>query len=233
MTDRDSGAKDIFPMTDSERAEWERIFRENVRHLPSTAEKWFSLGNGIDEPGEKPDPNFQPSQQFKDYLESLAEDVNRLIHNGKSNEAVSDVDSRLSTVQNEFSDNEGELRKIKGRLFHARGSAQGYLIEHGSFQLLPHGNKLRSLASLSAGVDYMKSDIQYGYVTRAGRAISECFGYAEMQVLQHRAVEKTFGGGTELVYRNTLRPIPRLSAPQDREIADLQRRVVNRIQGLM
>jgi len=89
------------------------------------------------------------------------------------------------------------------------------------------------LAVLSAAVDYMRGDIEFGYLTDYSKTVSECFGYAEMQVLQHRATEKVFGSGTTLVYGNSLRPIPRLSVPQDKEIADLQRRVVNRLQRIM
>lgn len=233
MTDRDTGSKDFPPMSDAEKAEWEKIFRENVKHLPATSEKWFSLGNGVDETGGKPDRDFQPSQLFSDYLAVIVEDINSLIYSGNSIKVPNYVDGKLVDAQEKFADNEGELRRIRGRLFYGKGSSQGYLVEKGPFQRLSHGNKLRSLAALSTGVDYMKGDIEFGYMTNYARAIAECFGYAEMQILQHRAVQKLFGGSTNLVYGNTLRPIPKLSFPQDKEIADLQRRVVNKLQKIM
>lgn len=248
MKDRRPGSKDFPEMSDAEKAEWERLFRENVRQLPETAEKWFGLSNlaeelvareGIDviverlKKGENLDSSFQPSQDFTDYVALIANDINGLIHSGLAIKVPGYVEARLADAQQKFAGNESELKRVRSRLYYGRASAQGYLVEKGPFKQLPHGNKLRSLAVLSAGVDYMRGDIEFGSVTDYARAASECFGYAQMQVLQHRVTEKIFGAGVTLVYASTLRPIPRLSVPQDREIADLQRRVVNRLQRIM
>lgn len=248
MPDRNPGSKDLTPMPDAERAQWELLFRDNIRHLPSTAEKWFSLRNIGKElieqegaaailerlkRGENLDSSFQPSQNYIDYVAQMANDMNGLISAGSSLKVPEFVEDKLKEAGQKFGGNEAELKRIRSRLFWGRGSAQAYLVEKGPFRQLPTGNKLRSLAVLSAGVDYMRGDIEYGYLTDYSKAIAECFGYAQMQLLQHRAVQKLFGGRAQLVFRDTGRPVPRLSVPQDKEIAELQRRVVNRLQRIM
>ncbi|OGD88600.1 hypothetical protein A3D81_00905 [Candidatus Curtissbacteria bacterium RIFCSPHIGHO2_02_FULL_40_17] len=238
-------------LSEQDKQELQGFFRSNLVNLVSVTEKWFGLPNPIEElktdagenavaekllKGESLDPKpslrlENLSQPARELVINVQQETETMVLAGESMTAIKRIDGALGESMQSFT--EDDLRGIRVKLFLARARAQGYLVEKGGLSSIPHGQKLRSLCSLSAGLDYMRSDLEYGYVTDLGRTISECFGYAQMQILQHRVIEKIFGGGPQLLHHDTLRPVRRLSVPQDREIADIQRRLVNMLQRIM
>ncbi len=239
-------------MLSKERRQLESFFRSNSKELPALSIQWFSFPNPIQSFIEKygsevflaipvgddrldPNPpvrlmNVSPEAR-KFYDDDFVHGFNAIIEKDGYIEAVRFANQRIREAEQRFSGN--DLQGIKIKIYHERASMQGWLVEQGPFKELPHGTQLRSLCCLSAATDYMRADIQYGYVSDRGRQIAECFGYSEMELLQRRAVDKIFGQGTEIVYQDTLTSTRRYSIPGVREIAQMQRAIMSKLQPLM
>ena len=247
MPDRKPGSKDYSRIPDSEKVALERFFRSNIAELASAAEAWFNLPNigaeivereGAEavlekiKKGETIGPDRTVSEEAAEFMHGLEADTNRMVREENAPmKAIDHLTSLLADVDQKFSGN--DLMWSKHDIYRCRAFPPGYLIEYGAFKTLPHGNKLRSLCCLSIAMDMMKAETELGTIGNLATHIGECFGYAEMQVLQHRVVQKTFGSSANLVFGNTFRPVPRLSMPRDPEIAAIQRTLVSRLQGIM
>lgn len=228
-------------------AELLAFFRKNTSDTPHTAERWFKLPNKAliaaqqinpDElvsrflAGESPSDILNlsrptPTKEAGEFIDEFVPVIQGFLDRREGEDAIKYASKSLSLVAKKFSAD--QLIIVKQKVLAARGSAQGHLVEKGALRSLPFGDKLRSYCVLSAATDYMRADLESGQITDRGRTIAECFGYAGMSVLQQKAVEKYFGQRLEILYHDSLRPIPKFSTPKDPEIRRLQREILGRL----
>lgn len=222
------------------------FFRTNTQDLPETTQKWFQLPSQADalkalDPAElrrrilagedmrsilgitTPIIN----DEAKEFIGEFVDQIQNPVGVGRAEEIIDFATTRLAFVAEQFSGT--DLMVVRTKVYEGRAHASGYLVERGSLRVKPTGDKLRSFCVLSTAIDLMRADLESGKVTGRGDTISECFGYAQMELLQRKAVGKVAGQTLEVVYGNTLKPTRRFSTPTDPEIRDMQRAVLARL----
>lgn len=126
------------------------------------------------------------------FVEQTTNDANELVKADRQFEALDLIDQRLKEASAVFSGD--NLLTARRYAFYRRGYVQEHLATFGYYSKLPLGDPMRTVCFLSAGRDYMLSDLELGCVTDYGLRVSECFGGARNGELQMAALGKCFGG---------------------------------------
>ena len=164
------------------------------------------------------------NERAQGFISQFVEEMIGKMRKGREVEAIHTATGRFIIAAEQFSGD--DLSVVRKKIYEGRANAQGHLIERGSLRIRPNGDKLRSYCVLSEAADLMRADFESGQVTGRGDTIAECFGYAEMELLQRKVVEKVAGQRLEVVYGDTLKPTRRFSTPADSEIRDMQRQIL-------
>lgn len=226
------------------------FFRENTRDLPQTTFDWFQLPNagqqmiaklgGAEEvrrrifAGENVNDLFRitprVTPEADKFLDGFVTGLNGLIRWRREEAAIHYATTRLVLVTDQFSGD--QLALVRKKIFEGRGVAQGQLVERGGFRGLPFANKLRAFCGLSFAADFMRADLESGFITDRAKSLAQGFGYADMEVLERKALERWVGRRVEVLAPDSegaLSPTRKISIPEDAEIRAIQQTILAKL----
>lgn len=226
-------------------AELLEFFKTNTQEIPETTGKWFELPNKAMNALESMKPGelqrrvlagedinvilglavtIESTPELDSFVDEYAPKLNDLVKRGREEEAINFSNDSLVLATEQFSDDQLVLARKK--IFDGRSYAQGHLLDEGALSSLPNGDRLKSYGGLSAGIDLMRADLEAGQVTGRGETIARCFGFAKMELLSRKAVERAAGQQLTAVMRQSFRPDRRFASPADPEIMAIQTSIV-------
>lgn len=222
------------------------FFRTNTADLPEITYHWFQLPNKAQEAIAKRDRNEiikrlgageeihavlgmtpRVTVEAQQFMDRFSPKLTKIVELKQEEKAIQLATTTLEQAGEQFEDD--QLSLIRSRIFAARGTAQGYLIDQGSLKHLPYGHKLRSLCFLSAAADFMRADLESRQITDLAPAIAECFGQAESTLLLRKVYERWGGWGSIFDYKDRLKQLPKFSTPGDPEIRNIQREILAKL----
>ena len=123
--------------------------------------------------------------------------VFNLAERGRIREAVDLESLRIAEINKIFTSDEASAGKYV--YYRVRAYAQDWFAEKGPLSTKPRGDLGRSYLHLSAALDYMRTDVEYGYATPDyGFKIGDCLAAAGMPKLQRLSLLKAWGRDIEI-----------------------------------